>query len=88
MLFDGRTASAAGAAWAGANQIDSLDAHDGYSPAKGHAGCGLLPGVLAFLEPDADLSGPDFLAAMVMAHSFVRRKVPMGGDGGMAFVRF
>ena len=29
-----------------------------------------------------------FLAAMVMAHSFVRRKVPMGGDGGMAFVRF
>ena len=48
ILFDGRMASLSGAAYAGANQIDSLDAHDGYSPAKGHAGCGLLPGVLAF----------------------------------------
>ena len=73
LLFDGRTASAAGAAWAGANQIDSLDAHDGFSPAKGHAGCGLLPGVLAFLEPEAALSGPDFLAAMVIGYEIASR---------------
>ncbi len=57
ILFDGRTASLSDAAYAGANQIDSLDAHDGYSPAKGHAGCGLLPGVLAFAEQLPDLTG-------------------------------
>ena len=33
ILFDGRTASLAGAAYAGATQIDSLDAHDGFSRA-------------------------------------------------------
>ena len=81
LLFDNREASPAGAAWAGANQIDSLDAHDGYSPAKGHAGCGLLPGVLAFLEPDAELSGPDFLAAMVIGYEIASRAVPETGVG-------
>ncbi|MEM9138735.1 MAG: MmgE/PrpD family protein [Pseudomonadota bacterium] len=68
MLFDGRTASAAGAAYAGATQIDALDAHDGYSPSKGHAGCGLLPGVLAFLAGQPPLSGADFLTAMVVGY--------------------
>lgn len=66
--FDGRTASLAGAAYAGATQTDSLDAHDGYSPVKGHAGCALLPGVSAFAEHCPDLSGREFLAAMVVGY--------------------
>ena len=68
ILFDGRTASVAGAAYAGATQIDSLDAHDGYSSAKGHAGCGLFPAVLAFAEKDPHLSGRDLLTAMVIGY--------------------
>ena len=73
ILFDGRTASLSGAAYAGANQIDSLDAHDGYSPAKGHAGCGLLPGVLAFAEQLPDLTCREFLAAMVIGYEIASR---------------
>lgn len=74
ILFDGRTASLGGAAYAGATQIDSLDAHDGYSPSKGHAGCGLLPGVLAFAEHQPELSGRDFLAAMVLGDADTLRQ--------------
>ena len=68
ILFDGRTASVAGAAYAGATQIDNLDAHDGYSSAKGHAGCGLFPAVLAFAEKDAYFSGRDLLTSMVIGY--------------------
>ena len=39
MLFDGRSVSLPGAAWAAATQIDNLDGHDGYNPTKGHIGC-------------------------------------------------
>ena len=42
MIFDGRKASVAGVAMAGGMTIDSLDGHDGFNPAKGHAGCGLF----------------------------------------------
>ena len=73
ILFDGRTASLAGAAYAGATQIDSLDAHDGFSRAKGHAGCGLLPGVLAFGERRRELTGRDFLVAMVLGYEIACR---------------
>ncbi|MCP5082574.1 MAG: MmgE/PrpD family protein [Alphaproteobacteria bacterium] len=73
ILFDGRSASLGGAAYAGATQIDSLDAHDGYSPSKGHAGCGLLPGVLAFAEHRPELSGRDFLATMVLGYEIACR---------------
>ena len=68
ILFDGRKASLAGAAYAGATQIDSLDAHDGFSRAKGHAGCGLFPAVLAFAEKDARFSGRDLLSSMVIGY--------------------
>lgn len=47
MLFDGRTISACGAALAGGTTIDALDDHDGFSIAKGHVGCALMPSVLA-----------------------------------------
>ncbi len=68
ILFDGRRASLAGAAYAGATQIDSLDAHDGFSRAKGHAGCGLLPAVLAFAEKNDRLDGRDLLCSMVVGY--------------------
>ena len=77
ILFDGRMASRAGAAYAGATQIDNLDAHDGFSLAKGHAGCGLLPAVLAFAEHHPGFSGRDLLAAMVIGYE-------TGSRAGMA----
>jgi 2-methylcitrate dehydratase PrpD len=50
VLFDGNVASPAGAAMAGAFTIDSIDAHDGYSAVKGHAGSAVFPGVIAAVE--------------------------------------
>ena len=50
MLFDGRRVSPIGAALAGGMTIDSIDAHDGHRGTKGHAGCGVLPGLLALLD--------------------------------------
>ena len=49
ILFDGRRASLAGAAFAGAATIDALDAHDGHVLTKGHAGVAVLPALLAFI---------------------------------------
>ncbi|MCW3784585.1 MmgE/PrpD family protein [Defluviimonas salinarum] len=73
ILFDGRCASLVGAAYAGATQIDSLDAHDGYSAAKGHAGCGLLPSLLAFAERKGELTGEDFLTSLVVGYEIACR---------------
>ena len=73
ILFDGRTASLAGAAYAGATQIDSLDAHDGFSKAKGHAGCGLLPAVLAFCEGNSEITGRELLASMIIGYEIASR---------------
>ncbi len=40
LMLDGRRSGAAGAALANGMTIDSVDAHDGYRLAKGHAGAG------------------------------------------------
>ena len=53
-------------------QIDSLDAHDGFSLAKGHAGCALLPG-LAALQYGQEVSGRDFLASLVIGYELACR---------------
>src|SRR5262245_35843973 len=62
IIFDGRRASPAGAAFAGASTIDSFDGHDGHSLTKGHAGVAVLPALLAVAEAEcaagAGLSGP------------------------------
>jgi len=50
ILFDGRRASLAGAAFAGAATIDAIDAHDGHVLTKGHAGVALLPALLAYID--------------------------------------
>lgn len=50
ILMDGRLTSPAGAAMAGAFTVDSLDAHDGTTPNKGHAGSAVFPAVLAVAD--------------------------------------
>ena len=47
ILMDGRVTSPTGAAMAGAFAVDSIDAHDGTTPNKGHAGSAVFPSVLA-----------------------------------------
>ena len=50
ILMDGAVVSPAGAAMAGAFTIDSIDAHDGTTPNKGHAGSAVFPAVLAVAD--------------------------------------
>ena len=75
ILFDGRSCSPAGAALAGGMTIDSIDAHDGYKPAKGHAGCGVLPALLAMLEAECDtnVSEEELLTCLVIGYEIACR---------------
>ncbi len=50
VLMDGRLTSPAGAAMAGGFTVDSVDAHDGTTPNKGHAGSAVFPAVLAVAD--------------------------------------
>ena len=72
ILFDGRTASAPGAALAAGMTIDALDGHDGYNPAKGHVGCPLFPAVLA-LGHLQGISGRGFLETIAIGYEFGSR---------------
>ncbi|WP_027056037.1 MmgE/PrpD family protein [Mesorhizobium erdmanii] len=73
MLFDGRRASIAGAAYAAATQIDNLDGHDGYSPTKGHIGVAVVPALAALAEARPDLSGPEALASLIVGYEIAGR---------------
>ena len=68
MLFDGREASVAGAAFAAAAQIDNLDAHDGYNPTKGHIGVAVVPALLTFAQGRPPISGNEALAALIAGY--------------------
>ncbi len=72
MLMDGRTVSPAGAAMAGAFTIDSVDAHDGNSPNKGHAGSAVFPALLAVADAmragGAAIAGRDFATWLAIAY--------------------
>ena len=72
MLFDARTASAAGVALAAGMTIDALDGHDGFNPAKGHIGCPLLAAILPVAHDSAP-PGQDFLATLAMGYEFGAR---------------
>ncbi len=76
ILLDGRKISPAGAALANAMTIDSIDAHDGYKPTKGHVGCHVLPAILAFCEAEQKMDGKDFLASLVVGYE-------IGGRAGI-----
>jgi 2-methylcitrate dehydratase PrpD len=77
MLFDGREAAAAGAAFAGAFTIDSIDGHDGNSRVKGHAGSALFPGLLAIADArratGAAIAGRDFMTALAIGYEVAYR---------------
>ena len=74
MMMDGRRASAAGAAYAGASMIDSFDAHDGHVLTKGHAGVAILPALLAVIDAEALApSGQDLLVALTLGYEVATR---------------
>ncbi|RYE31226.1 MAG: MmgE/PrpD family protein, partial [Hyphomicrobiales bacterium] len=78
ILFDGRKASASGAAFAGATTIDSFDAHDGHALTKGHAGVAILPTILAVADAegllDGDgLDGEALLTSLVLGYEIAIR---------------
>ena len=73
LLFDGRSASRAGAAFAGASTIDALDAHDGHVLTKGHAGVAVLPALLAMIDAGAECDGREFLACLAIGYEIGTR---------------
>lgn len=74
ILFDGRSVSAVGAALAGGMTIDSFDAHDGHVLTKGHAGCAVLPGLVAVVQASAKpVNGAEFLTSLVIGYEVAIR---------------
>ncbi|MER8612618.1 MmgE/PrpD family protein [Mesorhizobium sp. M0435] len=77
MIFDGRSVSPAGAAFAGAFTIDSIDGHDTTSPCKGHAGSAVFPALLAVADSlrasGAAISGEDLMVALTVAYEIAYR---------------
>lgn len=72
--FDGRAVSIPGAAYALATRIDSLDAHDGHQPAKGHAGVAVTAAALAFGQTaGAVTDGRQALAALIAGYEIACR---------------
>ncbi len=72
MLMDGTSVSPAGAAMAGAFTIDSIDAHDGTSPCKGHAGSAIFPALMAVADAQQNrghaITGADFASLLAVAY--------------------
>ncbi len=74
ILFNSAKVSPSGAALAGATLIDSIDAHDGFRPAKGHAGCALLPAILAGLMAKGDeIDEPELLTCLIIGYEIACR---------------
>lgn len=73
MLFDGRPVSPAGAAFAGAAQIDNLDAHDGYNPTKGHLGVVVVPALLSFAQTQPPMTAASAMTALVLGYEIGAR---------------
>ena len=71
--FDGRWVSIAGAAYASASRTDNLDGHDGFAPAKGHAGVALVPTLLAFAQSIDRLNGEEALTSLVIGYEIACR---------------
>ena len=77
ILLDGRNVSPAGAALANGMTIDSIDAHDGYKPTKGHIGCHVLPTLIAMCEAEQRMDGREFIKNLVLGYE-------IGGRAGIA----
>lgn len=69
MLMDGRAVSPAGAAMAGAFTVDSIDAHDGTTPCKGHVGSAVFPSLIAMAQAqDRPMDGQHFATILAIAY--------------------
>ncbi|NOD95306.1 MmgE/PrpD family protein [Ruegeria sp. HKCCD4884] len=74
MLMDGRAVSPVGAAMAGAFTVDSIDAHDGTTPCKGHAGSAIFPALIAMAQASApQISGRRFAEVLATAYELSYR---------------
>lgn len=74
LLMDGRRASPAGAAMAGAFLVDSIDAHDGSTPCQGHAGSAVFPALIAMAQAQGvPMSGKDFATLLAIAYEVCYR---------------
>ncbi len=73
ILFDGRRVSLPGAVMASSGSIDSLDAHDGLKPVKGHMGVVIIPALIAFAEGFGAPRGDEFMTRLVMAYELASR---------------
>jgi 2-methylcitrate dehydratase PrpD len=76
MLFDGRRAGIAGAAFAGAATIDAIDGHDGHVLTKGHAGVAILPALLALCDGanrEHAFDGREFLTCLALGYEIATR---------------
>lgn len=73
ILMHGDRVSPAGAAMAGAFTVDSVDAHDGTSPCKGHAGSAVFPALLAMADAHGGVSGSDFAVLLAVAYEISYR---------------
>ncbi|WP_406645766.1 MmgE/PrpD family protein [Aliisedimentitalea scapharcae] len=74
MLMDGRATSPVGAAMAGAFTIDSIDAHDGVTPCKGHAGSAIFPALIAMAQAsEQQINGQRFAELLAIAYEISYR---------------
>ncbi len=77
MLMDGGVVSPVGAAMAGAFTIDSIDAHDGTTPNKGHVGSAVFPSVLAvadvLVREGREVTGQDLAVWLAVGYEVASR---------------
>lgn len=75
LLFSGRRASIAGAAFAGATTIDAVDAHDGHALTKGHAGVAIFPSLLAGIDGGlaTEITGTELITCLVVGYEIATR---------------
>ena len=73
LILDGRQVSPLGAALSAGMTIDSIDAHDGHPLTKGHAGCGVLPTLLALAEAHRIDDEGEFLTLLVIGYELATR---------------
>ncbi|MFT5649125.1 MAG: 2-methylcitrate dehydratase PrpD [Yoonia sp.] len=72
ILMDGTQVSSTAAAMAGAMTVDSVDAHDGTSPCKGHAGSAIFPALFAFADGH-NITGADFATLLAVGYEVAYR---------------
>jgi 2-methylcitrate dehydratase PrpD len=73
ILVKGSKTSASGAALANGYANNALDIDDGYRQIKGHPGACILPVLLAASEMTSDITGNDFLTALVVGYEVAIR---------------